>query len=125
MPYYCVAISKIRYHLMVVDIFMSNILFYRSQTYYDQVVICGWCIDSFMEMFKDFFNCNALILPTSECLEILCSMMENCQNYQGIVTLTLEVWFMVLCNIKIFYLYKSVAYSTIDIFGTSIGNLSQ
>ncbi|KAI1728879.1 eukaryotic mediator 12 subunit domain-containing protein [Ditylenchus destructor] len=64
---------------------------FKSQTYYDQVVICGWCIDSFMEMFKDFFNCNALILPTSECLEILCSMMENCQNYQGIVTLTLEL----------------------------------
>ncbi|KAI1721670.1 eukaryotic mediator 12 subunit domain-containing protein [Ditylenchus destructor] len=64
---------------------------FKSQTYYDQVVICGWCIDSFMEMFKDFFNCNALTLPTSECLEILCSMLENCQNYRGIIALTLEL----------------------------------
>lgn len=64
---------------------------FRTQTYYDQLVICGWCAESFVEMINDFLQCSSLLLPTMESLDIICSMLEICQNYYGIITLTAEV----------------------------------
>ncbi|KAI6182968.1 Med12 domain-containing protein [Aphelenchoides bicaudatus] len=64
---------------------------YRQQTYYDQKVIVGWCIDNFMEMIYDFLDEKSFTLPTMEALDILCGMMENCRDIHGIVTLAVEL----------------------------------
>ncbi|KHJ80463.1 hypothetical protein OESDEN_19862 [Oesophagostomum dentatum] len=57
---------------------------FRSQTYYDQTVICDWCAESFSKMIHDFVQGNSLKMPTSEGLDILCGMFEMAQNIFGI-----------------------------------------
>ncbi|KHJ85989.1 transcription mediator subunit Med12, partial [Oesophagostomum dentatum] len=57
---------------------------FKSQTYYDQAVICGWCAESFSEMIHDFVQGNSLKMPTPEGLDILCGMFETAQNIFGI-----------------------------------------
>lgn len=42
-------------------------------------------------MIEDFIQCNSLLLPTAECLDIICSMMETCQNFNGIIHLSVKV----------------------------------
>lgn len=44
-------------------------------------------------MIQDFIHCNSLLLPTAECLDIICHMMETCQNFYGVILLTVEVEF--------------------------------
>ncbi|VDM58325.1 unnamed protein product [Angiostrongylus costaricensis] len=57
---------------------------FRSQTYYDQLVICGWCAESFSDMIRDFVFGNSLQMPTSEGLDIICGMFESAQYIYGI-----------------------------------------
>ncbi|KHJ92659.1 hypothetical protein OESDEN_07446, partial [Oesophagostomum dentatum] len=57
---------------------------FKSQTYYDQAVICGWCAESFSKMIHDFVQGNSLRMPTSEGLDVLCGMFEASQNIYGI-----------------------------------------
>uniref|UniRef100_A0A915DDE1 Mediator complex subunit Med12 LCEWAV-domain domain-containing protein n=1 Tax=Ditylenchus dipsaci TaxID=166011 RepID=A0A915DDE1_9BILA len=64
---------------------------FKSQTYYDQLVICGWCTESLMDMFREFFQCTTLVLPTSECLDMLCFMLESCGDLHELLTLAVEL----------------------------------
>ncbi|KAI6217430.1 Med12 domain-containing protein [Aphelenchoides besseyi] len=75
---------------------------FRQQTYHDQLVIVGYCVDSFMSMIYDFQKLGTYTFPTMESLDFLCSMMEECRDIHGIVTLgvhlipelvKLEAWF--------------------------------
>ncbi|KHJ99255.1 transcription mediator subunit Med12, partial [Oesophagostomum dentatum] len=57
---------------------------FRSQTYYDQMMICGWCAESFSDMIRDFIQGHSLQMPTSEGLDIICGMFESAQYIYGI-----------------------------------------
>ncbi|VDN57047.1 unnamed protein product [Dracunculus medinensis] len=64
---------------------------FRSQTYYDQVVLCGWCCDNFISMITDFVHHQGTVLPTAEGLDILLDMMEQCKNIYGIMEFAEEL----------------------------------
>lgn len=77
---------------------------FRTQTYYDQLVISGWCAESFVDAMEDFVrqlqestqkqNTGkeqqqpqqqqqniSLTLPSPECLDMLCTMMTVRTSY--------------------------------------------
>ncbi|CAJ0595168.1 unnamed protein product [Cylicocyclus nassatus] len=56
---------------------------FRMQTYYDQVMICGWCAESFSDMICDFVSNRSSHVPTSEALNIICEMFETAQFIYG------------------------------------------
>uniref|UniRef100_A0A914S997 Uncharacterized protein n=1 Tax=Parascaris equorum TaxID=6256 RepID=A0A914S997_PAREQ len=68
----------------------------RSQTYYDQVVLCGWCCDNFISMITDFVDGHSAVLPAAEGFDVLLNMMEHCKNISGIMELAEEA--RVLCT---------------------------
>ena len=68
---------------------------FRRKTYYDQLVIVGHCVDSFMSCFYDFELSGTYQFPTMESLDLLCSMMEACGDIHGIVTLGVHVSFCI------------------------------
>lgn len=65
----------------------------RSCTYYDQLVLCGWCCESFIQMVQDFVDGHSYVLPTAEGLDIVLEMCELAQNIAGIMELAEEVNF--------------------------------
>lgn len=75
---------------------------FQSQTYYDQLIIVGWCAESFIDIIEEFLRClrmqtsastNQILppFPTYECLYILCEMMNSCMNIHSLVTFTAEL----------------------------------
>ena len=60
---------------------------FRRQTYYDQVVICGWCAESFSEMIEEFVQGNSLQVGF-ECLEL--ASLSNFVNHRSEDTLNLK-----------------------------------
>ncbi|VDO38372.1 unnamed protein product [Haemonchus placei] len=74
---------------------------FRSQTYYDQMMICGWCAESFSDMIRDFVLGHSLQMPTSEGLDIICGMFEAAQYIYGIFELCEAVTPMLLSAEKV------------------------
>ncbi|VDN01453.1 unnamed protein product [Thelazia callipaeda] len=64
---------------------------FRSCTYYDQLVLSGWCCESFVQMVQDFVDGHSYVLPTAEGLDILLDMCEQAQNIAGIMELAEEL----------------------------------
>uniref|UniRef100_A0A0R3RTH3 Med12-LCEWAV domain-containing protein n=1 Tax=Elaeophora elaphi TaxID=1147741 RepID=A0A0R3RTH3_9BILA len=64
---------------------------FRSCTYYDQLVLCGWCCESFIQMVQDFVDGHSCVLPTAEGLDIVLEMCELAQNIAGIMELAEEL----------------------------------
>ncbi|EJD75155.1 hypothetical protein LOAG_17646 [Loa loa] len=64
---------------------------FRSCTYYDQLVLCGWCCESFIQMVQDFVDGHSCVLPTAEGLDIILEMCEVAQNIAGIMELAEEL----------------------------------
>ncbi|VDM39691.1 unnamed protein product [Toxocara canis] len=64
---------------------------FKSQTYYDQVVLCGWCCDNFISMITEFVDGHSAVLPAAEGFDVLLSMMEHCKNISAIMELAEEV----------------------------------
>lgn len=64
---------------------------FRSCTYYDQLVLCGWCCESFIQMVQDFVDGHSCLLPTAEGLDIILEMCELAQNIAGIMELAEEL----------------------------------
>uniref|UniRef100_A0A915CBV2 Mediator complex subunit Med12 domain-containing protein n=2 Tax=Parascaris univalens TaxID=6257 RepID=A0A915CBV2_PARUN len=64
---------------------------FKSQTYYDQVVLCGWCCDNFISMITDFVDGHSAVLPAAEGFDVLLNMMEHCKNISGIMELAEEL----------------------------------
>ncbi|KAJ1354270.1 hypothetical protein KIN20_011147 [Parelaphostrongylus tenuis] len=91
---------------------------FRSQTYYDQMVICGWCAESFSDMIRDFVFGNSLQMPTSEGLDIICGMFESAQYIYGIFELCEAVTPLLLSTEKVI---RSLAADVIP--GTMSGQL--
>uniref|UniRef100_A0A915N802 Uncharacterized protein n=1 Tax=Meloidogyne javanica TaxID=6303 RepID=A0A915N802_MELJA len=54
---------------------------FKSQTYFDQLIICGWCTENFVDSIEEFLRQlteQQTVLspfPTSECLDLLCEMI--------------------------------------------------
>ncbi|VDN21465.1 unnamed protein product [Gongylonema pulchrum] len=65
--------------------------FHRSCTYYDQLVVCGWCCESFVQMVQDFVDGLNCVLPTAEGLDILLEMCQHAQNVAGIMEFAEEL----------------------------------
>ncbi|KAI6230125.1 Med12 domain-containing protein [Aphelenchoides fujianensis] len=65
---------------------------FRQQTYHDQLVIVGHCVDSFMSMIYDYKETATYIFPTMESLDLLCGMMEECRDFHGLVELGLHTF---------------------------------
>ncbi|KAK6764893.1 hypothetical protein RB195_025000 [Necator americanus] len=74
---------------------------FRSQTYYDQMMICGWCAESFSDMIRDFVLGHSLQMPTSEGLDIICGMFESAQYIYGIFELCEAVTPLLPCAEKV------------------------
>ncbi|VDK42731.1 unnamed protein product [Anisakis simplex] len=64
---------------------------FKSQTYYDQLVLCGWCCDNFILMITDFVDGHSAVLPAAEGFDVLLNMMEHCKNIYGIMELAEEL----------------------------------
>ncbi|KAM3728669.1 Mediator of RNA polymerase II transcription subunit [Dirofilaria immitis] len=64
---------------------------FRSCTYYDQLVLCGWCCESFIQMVQDFVDGHSCVLPTAEGLDIVLEMCELAQNIAGIMEFAEEL----------------------------------
>ncbi|MFH4978159.1 hypothetical protein AB6A40_004868 [Gnathostoma spinigerum] len=64
---------------------------FGCQTYYDQVVVCGWCCDNFIAMVSDFAEGHSSVMPTAEGLDILLGLMEECRNIYGIMEFAEEL----------------------------------
>uniref|UniRef100_A0A915PR29 Mediator complex subunit Med12 domain-containing protein n=1 Tax=Setaria digitata TaxID=48799 RepID=A0A915PR29_9BILA len=64
---------------------------FRSCTYYDQLVLCGWCCESFIQTVQDFVDGHSCVLPTAEGLDIVLEMCELAQNIAGIMELAEEL----------------------------------
>ncbi|KAL3119039.1 hypothetical protein niasHT_003822 [Heterodera trifolii] len=79
---------------------------FNAQTYYDQLVICGWCAESFLDSVEEFVkqaeelaqesikggapSANVSV-PTHECLDMLCTMITICRSFNNIVSLAHEL----------------------------------
>lgn len=90
---------------------------YRSCTYYDQLVICGWCCESFIQMVQDFVDGHSCVLPTAEGLDIVLEMCELAQNIAGIMEFAEEVnclsfIFICICFcIEVFTIFQLFGFS--------------
>uniref|UniRef100_A0A0K0D178 Med12-LCEWAV domain-containing protein n=1 Tax=Angiostrongylus cantonensis TaxID=6313 RepID=A0A0K0D178_ANGCA len=81
----------------ITDVISSSLISAQvgvDQTYYDQLVICGWCAESFSDMIRDFVFGNSLQMPTSEGLDIICGMFESAQYIYGIFEFCEAVGFL-------------------------------
>jgi len=60
---------------------------FKSQTYFDQLIICGWCTENFVDSIEEFLRQlteQQTVLspfPTSECLDLLCEMIMVFLNF--------------------------------------------
>jgi hypothetical protein len=66
---------------------------FRKQSYYDQVLICGYCAESFIESLASFVKCNTRSFPIAESLDILCGMFHECRDINALMTFSIEVFF--------------------------------
>uniref|UniRef100_A0A914IAX6 Mediator complex subunit Med12 LCEWAV-domain domain-containing protein n=1 Tax=Globodera rostochiensis TaxID=31243 RepID=A0A914IAX6_GLORO len=79
---------------------------FNVQTYYDQLVICGWCAESFLDSVEEFVRQAGELaqeggaggtqivnvsVPAQECLDMLCTMMTICRSINSIITLAQEL----------------------------------
>nr|CAD2187454.1 unnamed protein product [Meloidogyne enterolobii] len=70
---------------------------FKSQTYFDQLIICGWCTENFVDSIEEFLRQlteQQTVLspfPTSECLDLLCEMIMICKNPHSLLSLSAEL----------------------------------
>lgn len=57
----------------------------RIQSYYDQIVLCGWFTEVFIAMVSDFVDGHNSVLPSAEGLDVLLSMLDHCKFISGIM----------------------------------------